>query len=53
VLKSPDVPSVLLETGYISNAADVARLITPEGRAQFSEAVARSIRVHFARHSEP
>ncbi len=51
VLKSPDVPSVLLETGYISNAADVARLITPEGRARFAEAAGRAIRVHFARQS--
>ncbi len=52
VLKSPDVPSVLLETGYISNAADVARLITREGREQFAAAVARAMRVHFARQSE-
>jgi N-acetylmuramoyl-L-alanine amidase len=53
VLKSPDVPSVLFETGYISNVEDVARLISPEGRKTFAEAAARAIRVHFARQSQP
>ncbi len=52
VLKSPDVPSVLFETGYISNEDDVARLISPEGRKTFAEATARAIRVHFARQSQ-
>lgn len=52
VLKSPDVPSVLFETGYISNEEDVARLISPEGRKSFAEAAARAIRVHFARRSQ-
>ncbi len=49
VLKSPDVPSVLYETGYISNAGDVARLVDPEGRRIFAEAAARAIRTFFAR----
>ncbi len=49
VLKSPDVPSVLYETGYISNAGDVARLVDPDGRRIFAEATARAIRAFFAR----
>jgi N-acetylmuramoyl-L-alanine amidase len=53
VLKSPDVPSVLFETGYISNEADVARLISSGGRATFAEAAAKAIRAHFARQSQP
>jgi N-acetylmuramoyl-L-alanine amidase len=28
VLKSPDVPSILVETGFISNARDSQRLVT-------------------------
>lgn len=52
VLKSPDVPSVLFESGYISNEDDVARLISPEGRAAFAQAIGRAIRVHFARQSQ-
>ena len=53
VLKAPDVPSVLFETGYISNAEDAARLGTPEGRRAFAEVAAEAIRVHFARRSQP
>ena len=52
VLKSPDVASVLFETGYISNESDAARLITPEGRATFARVAARAIRIHFARLSQ-
>lgn len=49
VLKSPDVPSVLFESGYINNETDVARLTSGAGRQNFAEAVARAIRVFFAR----
>lgn len=51
VLKSPDVPSVLFETGYISNAADAERLLSPEGRTGFARASARAVRAYFARQS--
>lgn len=51
VLKSPDVPSVLFETGYINNTDDVARLTSPAGRAGFAAALAQAIRVYFARTS--
>lgn len=53
VLKSPDVASVLFETGYISNEADVARLISAEGRAMFAGVAAKAIRAHLARQSGP
>lgn len=49
VLKSPDVPSVLFETGYINNQNDVARLTSGSGRQNFAQALARAIRVFFAR----
>lgn len=53
VLKSADVPSVLFEAGYLSNAGDAARLASPEGRAAFAAITARAIRVHFARALAP
>lgn len=53
VLKAPDVPSVLFETGYISNVDDAARLGSAAGRRAFSDITAQAIRVHFARHSRP
>ncbi|MBS0481076.1 MAG: N-acetylmuramoyl-L-alanine amidase [Proteobacteria bacterium] len=49
VLKAPDIPSVLFETGYISNNADAARLGSPAGQATFAEITARAIRAFFAR----
>lgn len=49
VLKAPDTPSVLFETGYISNAADSAFLSSREGQARIARGVARAIEVHFAR----
>ena len=39
VLKSPDIPSILVETGFISNAAEANKL---EG-ASHQQALARSI----------
>lgn len=52
VLKSPDVPSVLYEAGYISNPDDAARLSSPAGRRDFAHATAQAIRVYFARLRE-
>lgn len=49
VLKSPDLPSVLFEAGYISNAHDAARLDSAEGRKAFAEMTEQAIRVYFAR----
>jgi N-acetylmuramoyl-L-alanine amidase len=51
VLKSPDIPSVLFEVGYISNDKDAGRLASPEGRSAFAQTTAQAIRVFFARHA--
>lgn len=39
VLKSPDIPSVLLELGFLSSARDLKRLTDPEWRARMAGAV--------------
>jgi len=49
VLKAPDVPSILFETGYISNVDDAAYLASDEGRATIADAAARAIRAYLAR----
>src|SRR3546814_7013269 len=49
VLKAPDMPSVLFETGYISNAADAAFLNATNGRHRIAEAMSRAINVYFAK----
>ena len=51
VLKAPDVPSALFEAGFISNPEEAGRLASPAGQARFAEAMARAIRVYFARQS--
>jgi N-acetylmuramoyl-L-alanine amidase len=48
VLKAPDVPSALLELGYLSNAADAADLTSPGWREKASAQVARAIDAFFA-----
>ncbi|WP_375403167.1 N-acetylmuramoyl-L-alanine amidase [uncultured Sphingomonas sp.] len=49
VLKAPDMPSVLFETGYISNPVDAAFLASDDGRARIARSVRRAVEVHFAR----
>jgi len=51
VLRSPDVPSVLYESGFISNRDEAAQLASSEGRRRFAEVMARAIRIYFARQS--
>ncbi len=44
VLKSPDIPSILLELGFLSSAEDRARLADPAFRARMAQAIRRAIR---------
>jgi len=52
VLRAPDVPSILFESGFITNEEDAQRLASPEGRSRFAEVMARAIRIYFARQQE-
>ncbi|MFN3988874.1 MAG: N-acetylmuramoyl-L-alanine amidase [Erythrobacter sp.] len=49
VLRAPDVPSILFESGFVTSDADRARLTTPEGRKAYAQVLARAIRIYFAR----
>jgi N-acetylmuramoyl-L-alanine amidase len=49
VLKDPDVPSVLLELGYMTTPSDLKNLVSPEWRARTAEGVARAIDDFFSR----
>ena len=53
VLKAPDTPSLLFETGYLSNVRDAAFLSSAKGQADIGRGVARAIEVHFARRLAP
>jgi N-acetylmuramoyl-L-alanine amidase len=48
VLKAPDVPSVLLETGYISNEDDLALLRSTTYRKKIATGVSRAVEAQFA-----
>tara|TARA_B100000678_G_scaffold226980_1_gene194813 strand:+ start:469 stop:1344 length:876 start_codon:yes stop_codon:yes gene_type:complete len=51
VLRAPDVPAVLFEVGFLTNAEDAERLSSREGQEEFAQFVAQAIRVFFARQS--
>ena len=46
VLKAPDVPSVLLETGYVTNRDDAAVLFSGKGRQKIADGIAKAIERH-------
>ena len=48
VLKAPDLPSVLFETGYISSPRNAEFLNSVEGRRRVAESVSRAVAIHFA-----
>lgn len=52
VLNAPDIPSVLFETGFVTNAEDAERLTSVEGRQGFASMMAQAIRMYFARLPE-
>jgi N-acetylmuramoyl-L-alanine amidase len=47
VLKAPDIPSVLIEVGYLSNAQDEALLLSAQHRAKLAGAMLRAIDGYF------
>ena len=49
VLRSPDVPSVLIEVGFISNPQDEQNLNNAHHRRQVAEAIATGVHQHFHR----
>ena len=48
VLKAPDIPSVLVETAFISNPDEEARLKSDEYQEQLADALMQGIRRYFA-----
>ncbi|MCS6760097.1 MAG: N-acetylmuramoyl-L-alanine amidase [Candidatus Devosia euplotis] len=53
VLQAPDVPSVLVELGFLSNADDMANLLQGEWQRRTAEALARGISSYFDSLSAP
>ncbi|GIX29947.1 MAG: N-acetylmuramoyl-L-alanine amidase [Porticoccaceae bacterium] len=53
VLKSPDVPSILVETGFISNPQEARRLAEPAYQHKLARALFSGIRRHFEAQPPP
>ena len=50
VLKAPDIPSILVETAFISNPDEEAKLRDPDYQAKLVDAVSTGIKRYFAKH---
>jgi N-acetylmuramoyl-L-alanine amidase len=50
VLKAPDIPSVLVETAFISNPEEEARLADETYQDKLAEAIARGVQRYFAKN---
>jgi N-acetylmuramoyl-L-alanine amidase len=50
VLKAPDVPSILIETAFISNPDEELKLRDPRHQARYAESIADGIKRYFARN---
>ncbi|MBK6960522.1 MAG: N-acetylmuramoyl-L-alanine amidase [Gammaproteobacteria bacterium] len=50
VLKSPDMPSILVETGFISNPGEARKLRDPAHQKRLASAIFTGVKRHFERH---
>jgi N-acetylmuramoyl-L-alanine amidase len=50
VLKAPDIPSILIETAFISNPEEEKRLTDDDYQDRMAEAILRGIKRYFAKH---
>ena len=50
VLKSPDIPSLLIETGFVSNAREERLLVSSWYQRKIAHAIARGITSYFIQH---
>ena len=48
VLKAPDIPSILVETAFISNPDEELKLRSPRHQQRFAESIAAGIKRYFA-----
>jgi len=53
VLKSPDIPSVLVETAFISNSSEERKLRDRRHQESLARAMLRGIKGYFASHAPP
>ncbi len=50
VLRAPDIPSVLVELGYVSNRQDLRSLLSDNWRDRTADSIAHAIDSYFSTH---
>jgi N-acetylmuramoyl-L-alanine amidase len=53
VLKSPDIPSILVETAYLANPSEEKKLRTADHQKKLARAIANGIRQFFETSPPP
>lgn len=53
VLKSPDIPSILVETGFISNPGEASRLASKAHQDKLASAIFKGVDTYFRTHPPP
>ena len=53
VLKSPDIPSILIETGFISNPGESQKLVTRKHQQALARSIQQGIHSYFLRNPPP
>ncbi len=53
VLKAPNIPSLLIETGFLTNPTDAKRLATPSYQRKIAAATMEGIEAHFKKYPPP
>ncbi|HDS1697962.1 MULTISPECIES: N-acetylmuramoyl-L-alanine amidase [Pseudomonas] len=53
VLKSPDIPSILVETGFISNNNEAAKLASPSHQQALARSIRTGVRQYFQQNPPP
>jgi N-acetylmuramoyl-L-alanine amidase len=50
VLKAPDIPSILIETAFISNPEEEARLTDESYQDKMADAIVKGIKKYFSKN---
>ena len=53
VLKSPDIPSILIETGFITNPSEERKLLNPRQQNKLVSAIHSGIKRYFSEYAPP
>jgi len=53
VLKSPDIPSILVETAFISNPQEEKKLLNPRHQERMARSIMRGVKTYFTHNMVP